>query len=247
MMKLSPSAGLSPRVRGNLAEFDPSRNPPGSIPTRAGKPQKLLIADMPGGVYPHACGETDRAGPTRPSRRGLSPRVRGNQQQIVDPRLERGSIPTRGGKPLFRHMETIHAGVYPHACGETAMRSGHVFQGPGLSPRVRGTCGKGPADQPGEGLSPRVRGKPCGASASSSLSRVYPHACGETARSARARRLVRGLSPRVRGNRGLASAGWTDLGSIPTRAGKPVMSSAPARKFRVYPHACGETLPATMP
>ena len=72
---------------------------------------------------------------------------------------------------------------------------------------------------------------------------VYPRACGGTFRRCRRSQRRWGLSPRVRGNRDKAKHHAQDNRSIPARAGEPHCSVAMSRQRKVYPRACGGTLP----
>ena len=58
-----PSAGLSPRVRGNHAQRAPERGQPGSIPACAGEPRPSAQCHACGGVYPRVCGGTPALSP----------------------------------------------------------------------------------------------------------------------------------------------------------------------------------------
>ena len=72
------------------------------------------------------------------SRRGLSPRVRGNpcsRQGRV--RLGR-SIPARAGEPKGCPNRASASAVYPRACGGTVGTQARIVANAGLSPRVRG-------------------------------------------------------------------------------------------------------------
>ena len=94
-----PSAGLSPRVRGNHGVAGPSVDCGGSIPACAGEPQYSPLHCITMKVYPRVCGGTyvrlRSAGPEE----GLSPRVRGNLRRR-DARAQRhGSIPACAGEP----------------------------------------------------------------------------------------------------------------------------------------------------
>ena len=94
--------GLSPRVRGNL-NISPVATPAwGSIPACAGEPTSRRIADAGRGVYPRVCGGTRPAYGYSPADRGLSPRVRGNRQEMVKPVAMVGSIPACAGEPATR-------------------------------------------------------------------------------------------------------------------------------------------------
>ena len=73
------SAGLSPRVRGNLVRdiYHAAMN--GSIPACAGEPRSLHLTMCVIEVYPRVCGGTGCVRLPRPVGSGLSPRVRGNR------------------------------------------------------------------------------------------------------------------------------------------------------------------------
>ena len=73
--------GLSPRVRGNQAHRLGQGPPSGSIPACAGEPGSLARPCCEGKVYPRVCGGTSSHARASLSVSGLSPRVRGNQQE----------------------------------------------------------------------------------------------------------------------------------------------------------------------
>ena len=137
--------------------------------------------------------------------------------------------------------------VYPHACGETRPAPGPVIVRPGLSPRMRGNRRAKPPRLSVMGSIPTHAGKPDPGLAHARRAGVYPHACGETLHDLHVHRQNRGLSPRMRGNLAENFAGRGEHGSIPTHAGKPYMTCTCDDKIGVYPHACGETLPAPGP
>ena len=99
LLCLTEYIGLSPRGRGNRVGRCKRRCPRGSIPARAGKPQRYAAVHGQRQVYPRAGGETH--GQQRPTQRrsGLSPRGRGNRR--TRGRMAHGgrSIPARAGKP----------------------------------------------------------------------------------------------------------------------------------------------------
>ena len=72
---------------------------------------------------------------------------------------------------------------------------------------------------------------------------VYPRACGGTPDIAGQIYEAEGLSPRVRGNQISSSSSSPVLGSIPARAGEPCSGKIYPLEPRVYPRACGGTLP----
>ena len=73
------------------------------------------------------------------------------------------------------------------------------------------------------------------------IRRVYPRACGGTARNIDPTRATGGLSPRVRGNPIRALENGGRYGSIPARAGEPATSEVDWQWDGVYPRACGGT------
>ena len=70
--------GLSPRVRGNLANGKISCAVHGPIPACAGQPLTLEEAIVLMRAYPRVCGATLRGIWHKGKLQGLSPRVRGN-------------------------------------------------------------------------------------------------------------------------------------------------------------------------
>ena len=69
---------------------------------------------------------------------GLSPRVRGNLQNMRRYERGEGSIPACAGQPEER---SFHGGlhkVYPRVCGATDLDAANALADDGLSPRVRG-------------------------------------------------------------------------------------------------------------
>ena len=93
------SPGLSPRVRGNRTPPESLSSPLGSIPACAGEPVSQPVAALFFQVYPRVCGGTLFSGPRRFSRRGLSPRVRGNRRRKTARINSRRSIPACAGEP----------------------------------------------------------------------------------------------------------------------------------------------------
>ena len=73
------TCGLSPRVRGNLRYVALAFPLYGSIPACAGEPRGRESIDSQSAVYPRVCGGTTNISLFPRSRRGLSPRVRGNR------------------------------------------------------------------------------------------------------------------------------------------------------------------------
>ena len=134
--------GLSPRVRGNLANGSVSGSGKRSIPARTGEPLWVNGTLYTIKVYPRAYGGTSYAEGVWCSECGLSPRVRGNPSNVaVTPSSER-SIPARTGEPYAAIGTPAPTPVYPRAYGGTVPSSWRQTSPPerqaGLSPRVRG-------------------------------------------------------------------------------------------------------------
>ena len=218
----SPS-GLSPRVRGNLRVRRVVGQRRGSIPARAGEPRSRHTPPARDRVYPRACGGTTRRCTSASTRAGLSPRVRGNPQGAQGRERVRGSIPARAGEP---DQGGTHDGidtVYPRACGGTVVGIKPRPSFSGLSPRVRGNPADPVAAHGGAGSIPARAGEPTLHAVEPHKKGVYPRACGGTAPSEYVVRRIRGLSPRVRGNPLVPLAYVVDRGSIPARAGEPIL------------------------
>ena len=130
--------GLSPRVRGNHVGQRGAWHRRRSIPACAGEP--LIPGHRVGldEVYPRVCGGTVTDDSGTASVTGLSPRVRGNPNVVVDLALHRGSIPACAGEPIVLPCMAPPSTVYPRVCGGTRLAAGVLNTGRDLSPRVRG-------------------------------------------------------------------------------------------------------------
>ena len=91
--------GLSPRVRGNLAQSGYGRVGSGTIPACAGEPEGSSSRNPSTRDYPRVCGGTPvgRCGGQHPE--GLSPRVRGNLSHFTLGIDQDGTIPACAGEP----------------------------------------------------------------------------------------------------------------------------------------------------
>ena len=233
--------GLSPHVRGNRGG-KPSEEPlRGSIPARAGEPFDFAFSIASLRVYPRTCGGTACTNVLPLSHVGLSPHVRGNRECAPFRFYCPGSIPARAGEP--RRTTCVHTvpWVYPRTCGGTAVSVRSAGAATGLSPHVRGNP---PSTAPGpipDGSIPARAGEPCVRVRDWYRTRVYPRTCGGTASAPSRRRSGWGLSPHVRGNRCRACTFAPYPGSIPARAGEPLLDFGHYSSFRVYPRTCGGT------
>ena len=174
---------------------------------------------------------------------GLSPRVRGNHAEELSRRETdgsiparagelpcasispgiMGSIPARAGEPIPRWSRNGRLRVYPRACGGTCPACSRFNPVPGLSPRVRGNRGQVVPCARDQGSIPARAGEPLSRSRKSKTRRVYPRACGGTAARLGLVTASKGLSPRVRGNRWRRMTSPVRRGSIPARAGEPLV------------------------
>ena len=234
--------GLSPHVRGNQLNRPVKGTRIGSIPARAGEPRHHAGQAWIQRVYPRTCGGTtsqnQRA--TRPT--GLSPHVRGNPPFLRSRSFGQGSIPARAGEPFRTASQSTGTRVYPRTCGGTGSSWHRCALLPGLSPHVRGNPILWTETGRMEGSIPARAGEPPGSHTLSSYSKVYPRTCGGTPRITHIVQLFQGLSPHVRGNLVAPEEQNPPPGSIPARAGEPLLLSEGRQPRQVYPRTCGGTL-----
>ena len=233
--------GLSPRVRGNSSWGRNASEMVGSIPAGAGEPIHHPTYEIIYRVYPRGCGGTDRTARRSLAARGLSPRVRGNQQHNRLFRTPERSIPAGAGEPESIRRGSGVGRVYPRGCGGTNGQRSGCRSHRGLSPRVRGN----PEGVPVVGKIPRSipagAGEPDWGFLSGVLARVYPRGCGGTIGQCANPGFMAGLSPRVRGNRSKTAENVKQEGSIPAGAGEPGLCGCASWRPPVYPRGCGGT------
>ena len=175
-----PTPGLSPRVRGHRRAHARHGLCRGSIPACAGSPLSPDRSRMCGGVYPRVCGVTTLCHPLHMWPKGLSPRVRGHQEQGRVIATPLGSIPACAGSPAFQFVRVDLYWVYPRVCGVTVGSLLLMYLCSGLSPRVRGHPVALPRIPPSIGSIPACAGSPPQTRVSSPASTVYPRVCGVT-------------------------------------------------------------------
>ena len=235
--------GLSPRVRGNRWSQTRRQRMPGSIPACAGEPCPPSCTESCTRVYPRVCGGTGGNGHPAPPPTGLSPRVRGNQGEVIGQRLTTRSIPACAGEPFGSGGLPPARWVYPRVCGGTNGGIPDAWLMQGLSPRVRGNQMTYLARNQALGSIPACAGEPAALSAQRAKSWVYPRVCGGTASFTMIAIIYSGLSPRVRGNpAAAAAAAAVPSGSIPACAGEPNGIAASGVACGVYPRVCGGTI-----
>ena len=213
--------GLSPRVRGNLVSRGHVVGWIRSIPACAGEPKCRCANWSASGVYPRVCGGTRRPGRALGHRLGLSPRVRGNHDRLVERWRDEGSIPACAGEPLSCWPWVSRCTVYPRVCGGTEPTDEGAEIVMGLSPRVRGNLQLPDKGVVLWGSIPACAGEPSVLAQGAGDQPVYPRVCGGTLQYANGRRAIFGLSPRVRGNPILGSSPRSLSRSIPACAGEP--------------------------
>ena len=192
--------GLSPRVRGNRPFPAVPAPQSRSIPACAGEPHFPQSTQYHHRVYPRVCGGTVARSSMPSSLMGLSPRVRGNQQDTSRRHPYRRSIPACAGEPRRRPLPGPAPAVYPRVCGGTTGSKSLTRLRIGLSPRVRGNRPQAQADGRAQWSIPACAGEPLALSEMASLMAVYPRVCGGTSGGQFRRAIGQGLSPRVRGN-----------------------------------------------
>ena len=172
--------GLSPHVRGNLAEDLRQHAGPRSIPACAGEPSPDGEPNLVYGVYPRMCGGT--SGIVRGFRgiRGLSPHVRGNPEPAFLRRHFPGSIPACAGEPCPSTPRPKSEWVYPRMCGGTGSGSSAANGILGLSPHVRGNPTIEASYRTSIRSIPACAGEPARTSSMPPSTRVYPRMCGGT-------------------------------------------------------------------
>ena len=151
-------------------------------------------------VYPRACGGTPRLSFRSYLYPVLSPRMRGNRKRRSIRVLWPRSIPAHAGEPSARPWTTTMTRVYPRACGGTSVEFQFSDDPAGLSPRMRGNRVRMTHTLLLSGSIPAHAGEPPAGPLSFSAKRVYPRACGGTAKAMPEADTIAGLSPRMRGN-----------------------------------------------
>src|SRR5690606_21635201 len=130
-------------------------------------------------VYPRGCGERNSGRLLPFTTPGLSPRMRGTDQQSTGSAVLTRFIPADAGNgSACRQSPTRHA-VYPRGCGERVIT---IRDSTGADRFIPADAGNGSL-----GLT-RLRRLP-----------VYPRGCGERYRHEYAEDKFNGLSPRMRG------------------------------------------------
>ena len=173
---------------------------------------------------------------------GLSPRGRGNPNDLRRSCGVSGSIPAWAGKPAWWGLWDSITAVYPRVGGETKRDGMLLARYWGLSPRGRGNPVLPVAVALSARSIPAWAGKPSMVHLGQTMVWVYPRVGGETSSSEYETIAAGGLSPRGRGNHHSHTYSHDHSGSIPAWAGKPQQQEHGYRSGRVYPRVGGETL-----
>ena len=173
-------AGLSPRVRGNLASPILTAGMRRSIPACAGEPYGAGMGLASPMVYPRVCGGTPAAAQRERTDRGLSPRVRGNPPAHAATAPPTGSIPACAGEPCPAADAVSASKVYPRVCGGTLGSFCPQKRRYGLSPRVRGNPERRRFHLLQLRSIPACAGEPPFLAFGPQVSQVYPRVCGGT-------------------------------------------------------------------
>ena len=215
--RVTMSAGLSPRGRGNPYRTGGGVSRFRSIPAWAGEPRGRGGTDRLSQVYPRVGGGTVYVVCVVVDRVGLSPRGRGNRGQPVA-RLHgaRQVYPRVGGGTRRCARRGRKDGVYPRVGGGTMRRPPMVLSQAGLSPRGRGNRDR-PHVQPGRRGSILAWARD-GATPGDHLHAVYPRVGGGTQSPAQVQVPCPelGLSPRGRGNLYSGNIAGPSLSGNPT-------------------------------
>jgi len=179
------------------------------------------------------------------SRRGRSPRARGNHGVELGQERPGGSIPAGAGKPSPEPSSRSLNRVDPRGRGETSTRSTIKAELLGRSPRARGNRTPGCPSSPLLGSILAGAGKPPLNERAATLDRVDPRGRGETSDGVVEACYPPGRSPRARGNPGTSRSPAPEERSIPAGAGKPPACRRRCWPQRVDPRGRGET--KTMP
>ncbi len=172
---------------------------------------------------------------------GLSPRVRGNPIRAAERDLRIRSIPACTGEPRTPSSRSGPHAVYPRVYGGTQTEYKGIFDGTGLSPRVRGNPYVQCISYLLGGSIPACTGEPEVTSQSIHSSTVYPRVYGGTGAMPVSTVRTTGLSPRVRGNPIPLILSKESTGSIPACTGEPCVKSQTNAHPRVYPRVYGGT------
>ena len=131
--------GSSPRMRGTLTfTFECNYNA-GIIPAHARNTDFYFRVQLQCRDHPRACGEHFLSRQKLPTVPGSSPRMRGTRFVPWQVRVGCGIIPAHAGNTVDPFPKRRRPEDHPRACGEHPRLFAGQVDGPGSSPRMRGT------------------------------------------------------------------------------------------------------------
>ena len=176
------------------------------------------------------------------ARRGLSPRVRGNQVLTGNPVAFPRSIPACTGEPIGFRLKSEGPEVYPRVYGGTRSSLFSIVTFNGLSPRVRGNPKERISYFLGDGSIPACTGEPKHLKRDGFPMRSIPACTGEPW-PIWALVMLLTVYPRVYGGTKGCLRIWRPCpGSIPACTGEPAAFDAALVAVKVYPRVYGGTM-----
>ena len=238
-LSVDSEMGPSPLARGSRVLRVGNAAPIGSIPARAGQPALSQRAQGPVGVHPRSRGAAPASRVSVKSQPGPSPLARGSHAHGLIRRNRRGSIPARAGQPRTARTKICTSRVHPRSRGAARRRVGIPRRKRGPSPLARGSLARLPALRVLLGSIPARAGQPPCRTSACPTSPVHPRSRGAAADADTWAADYGGPSPLARGSRDRRSSTGGQHGSIPARAGQPLLRSRPAPRSRVHPRSRG--------
>ncbi len=174
---------------------------------------------------------------------GLSPRVRGKLEQIIELLMAYRSIPACAGETAGAVFIGICGEVYPRVCGGNGYTVMGYFMGYGLSPRVRGKQIRLEKHKRVDRSIPACAGETLDDDDDTVRIWVYPRVCGGNKSLRRETVSFAGLSPRVRGKPPKGASMDQFERSIPACAGETSVHVFTPFLKGVYPRVCGGNRP----
>ena len=234
--------GLSPRTRGSQDLMPGERFAIGPIPADAGEPKAPTSRSRSTRAYPRGRGGAIVVRVRRRAVIGLSPRTRGSRLWCTWSAGPSGPIPADAGEPVPRAAGGGYRRAYPRGRGGAGEGGRGARRKKGLSPRTRGSRGRGDPLRAARGPIPADAGEPMPWPIGRPWTRAYPRGRGGACLNAASKSAADGLSPRTRGSRSASVSCTRSTGPIPADAGEP---SRPARRrcrSRAYPRGRGGAL-----
>ena len=232
--------GSSPRMRGTLRNYRPSRPSVRFIPAYAGNASELPTKPSLRPVHPRVCGERVLPAATFEFHRGSSPRMRGTHNRRFSGATVCRFIPAYAGNAQPANGEIISAPVHPRVCGERDQPMTEPELRSGSSPRMRGTLNM-PVYQSGHHrFIPAYAGNAPHPVAIACIAPVHPRVCGERRSKTVGMIFMSGSSPRMRGTQQIAVFALESGRFIPAYAGNALEPGFYNPYRSVHPRVCGE-------